>query len=201
MIGWLAIPDAVADPWWLHPAERAAWDRLRDPRRRAAWAFGRLAAKRLLRDRLTDTISLAEICLLPRIPRGRPCPTLGGRALSWCVSISHCDRFAVAGLGASGVGVDVVRPFPPGEGLLRSWFTPHERGAGIDVAVAWALKEAVYKAINAGERFVPRAVEILKTHGGYSCTYHGVPLGLHCRIGRIPGAAEVVAVVTADTAG
>jgi phosphopantetheinyl transferase len=201
VIGWLAIPAAVADPWWLHPAERAAWGRLRDDRRKAAWAFGRLAAKRLLRAHLADAVSLADICILPRIRHGRPCPTLGDRPLPWNLSISHSDRFAAALLGTGPVGVDVIRPFLPGEGFLGSWFTHREREwVGTDVAVVWALKEAVYKAVNFGERFVPRAVEIRATCGRYSCAYHGVTLGLRLRVESIIGTDEMVAVVTTDAA-
>lgn len=201
MIGWLAIPGAAADPWWLHPRERIVWERLRDPRRRAAWAYGRLAAKRLLRVPLADTVSPADICILPRIPRGRPCPTLDGRALPWGISIAHSERFAVAGLGTGPVGVDVTNPIRTGEGFLQNWFTPREREwVGAEAAAVWALKEAVYKAVNRGERFVPRAVEIQRQNGRYACAYHGVPLGLRCRVGPIPGADELLAVVTADPA-
>ena len=49
--------------------------------------------------------------------------------------------------------------------FLATWFTPSEQAwaneAGADVAcLVWAAKEAVYKAVNDGEKFAPRKIEI-----------------------------------------
>jgi phosphopantetheinyl transferase (holo-ACP synthase) len=45
------------------------------------------------------------------------------------------------------------------------------------IATLWALKEAVYKASNAGEAFVPRQVEIVpQGSDGFRCLYRGLPL-------------------------
>ncbi|MBM80494.1 MAG: hypothetical protein CMJ78_07865 [Planctomycetaceae bacterium] len=42
-----------------------------------------------------------------------------------------------------------------------------------DAVKTWALKEAVYKAINNGERFKPQQIEVLSEDGRYQCHVPG----------------------------
>ncbi len=67
-------------------------------------------------------------------------------------------------------------------GFRRLWFADAEqRWLAADpvrrTATLWALKEAVYKAVNAGESWDPRSVEI-QADGAedFRCLYRGLPL-------------------------
>ncbi|MEN9787039.1 MAG: hypothetical protein RLZZ299_2303 [Pseudomonadota bacterium] len=81
------------------------------------------------------------------------------------VSISHVDGRAVAvATRAAGAGVDLERIVPRDGALLRTWYTPEEQarfGSDRDVTIAWAVKEAVLKALGSGMRVSPRDVEVL----------------------------------------
>ena len=66
------------------------------------------------------------------------------------------------------------------ENFIRLWFTPAEQQwlreaeAPNLASVLWASKEAIYKALNAGESFAPRAVELLP---GGQASYRQMPVG------------------------
>ena len=67
------------------------------------------------------------------------------------------------------MGVDLVEPVRLGRGFVAQWFTPAERRwlhSDDFAAVAWAVKEAVYKATNRGEPFRPQSVEVFPSPDG-----------------------------------
>ncbi|MFQ5731096.1 MAG: 4'-phosphopantetheinyl transferase family protein [Planctomycetaceae bacterium] len=174
----------------LAPAEQAELDRFRDPSRREAWNWGRVLAKQLLREQLSDRVAAGDrIEIRSRNGGGqsvRPTVRVNGGPLDVCLSISHSNRGVfVAASTDRQLGVDLVdlSRFKPGS--LDAWFTEAEREhlKADDVkrqAVLWAIKESVYKAANAGEPFAPKSIEVDLT--GPRCRYRGRDFGDDCRI-------------------
>jgi phosphopantetheinyl transferase len=196
---------------WLTPREQLVYAQLRAGARRATWLAGRMLAKRLVADYV-----VANRLDFPTVERGRveidsgesgqrrlaPRIRIAGQVLPWSLSISHTQRgvlVALTSTPALRVGVDLVEPVVFGNGFTDLWFTPAERhwlrhrGEPHGASLLWAAKEAVYKAINRGERFYPRQIEILPdaTHG-LQCTSH-VPLTLRMAKTR-QGEVAVVAI-------
>jgi len=163
---------------WLSPAEREVWDRLTDPRRRRAWMCGRLLGKQLLLNAVVgapewdDRVGPAHIEIHSLDVLGRPTRprvTVGGRLQPWHLSIAHTVRsvlVAVAPSASMAIGVDLTPVDPSTRGFRELWLTPAERRwfeSTRDprlVATLWAIKEAVYKAANRGERFAPASIEV-----------------------------------------
>ena len=178
---------------WLSPGEREQHSRFRDAGRREAWLFGRLLSKRLILDCFADTISdPRSIQIRSRDARGRavrPCVLLDGRPQPWCLSISHSDRAVLVALCAApgfSLGVDLVvcQTYPAG--FLKTWFAPEEQAwlkqcGSEEASKLWAIKEAVYKAQNAGESFAPRRICVRRLRcQQYACSYDGVDLADDC---------------------
>jgi phosphopantetheinyl transferase len=200
---------------WLSPAEQAELARWRSPARRAQWMAGRRVAKRLVAEVLDLPIAdLCEIEVFSRDGAGRPVPPrvrVAGRILPWSISIAHTERGAMAAVcydPDATVGVDLVVLGRDWSGLVRTWFTPGEQhclgAAGHDgTATLWAVKEAFYKAVNAGEPFAPRQFEVHPAAARqYACTYHGAgAVGARCEgavhTGTIDGHVSAVAVLPA----
>jgi phosphopantetheinyl transferase len=187
--------DTCADSDWLTLRERAELARLRHPRRRETWRLGRLLAKRLLLEAAPEPLDGPEdLEILSRdseFRAVRPQVRLRGRRVPWCLSIAHAAGAALAAVAfdrGTTVGVDLVRPQALPPGFLETWFTERERNwltsqPAETVAVCWGLKEAVYKACQRGEAFVPRRVEILQDGShGVVCMYDGIPLATRARI-------------------
>jgi phosphopantetheinyl transferase len=82
------------------------------------------------------------------------------------------------------VGVDLAPCEPLTDSFVGLWFSPAEQrwsresNSAATARFIWAAKEAVYKAINQGEGFSPRDVEI---HKNGSCLYRQAPLD-DCRL-------------------
>lgn len=190
----------------LGPAERDELARFRDPERRRAWHAGRLAAKRLVLDRFPGEVGRApEIEVLSRSPEGvpkRPRVRVGGQLMPWRLSISHSGEHVYAALSEDpdvSVGVDLAPVAPYGAGFLKTWFTVGEQRAlraatPSEVATFWAVKEAIYKACNDGEKFAPALVEVRRTEQGLGATYRGVDLtgAVGISRGECPGHAAVL---------
>ncbi|HUG93103.1 MAG TPA: 4'-phosphopantetheinyl transferase superfamily protein [Planctomycetaceae bacterium] len=111
-----------------------------------------------------------EICSRDRAGRHvRPWVNVAGRRLPWCLSISHTTAGVLAALSLNPrvrVGVDLAPVQDRSPGFLRVWFTEREqerlRSRGPrEIACYWAAKEAAYKAVNDGQSFAPRQVEII----------------------------------------
>jgi phosphopantetheinyl transferase len=171
---------------WLAPRERQRYAGLGDRRRRCEWLAGRIMAKRLVSERLGfafASISPARIEIDSgdgRSRRLRPRVLVDDQPFGWRLSIAHSGRsllVALASSGQLGVGVDLVEPVDCGRGFAEFWFTPRERCWLTDPRlwpVAWAIKEAAYKATNCGEAFRPRTFEVLPApSGGFACLLRG----------------------------
>jgi phosphopantetheinyl transferase len=191
----------------LGARERAELARLRDLSRRRAWLLGRMLARQLLHEARGDW-DASEIEILSRDAQGRlnrPRIFRGGVEQSCSLSISHAARGAMAVLcGEPGVtvGVDLAPPEPLSGAFVQLWFTPGERewcreSDSPDTSTfIWAAKEAIYKAVNQGESFVPRDVEIRR---GGGCLYRKMPLA-NCRLERqlIDRQIAVIATIRSD---
>jgi phosphopantetheinyl transferase len=185
--------DAGPAEAWLVPRERRVYAGLCDRRRRMEWLAGRIAAKRLVSERLRPhdkTLSPARIEIDSGDGRGhrsRPRVLLDGRPVPWRLSIAHSGRSLLVALADGerpGVGVDLLDTVDCGRGFAEMWFTPREQRWLAKQPrlwpVAWAVKEAAYKAINRGEAFRPWAFEVLpRPGGGFSCLLGG------CRPGAL----------------
>ena len=184
------------DHSWLDRAEHRELDRLRDPIRRRTWLDARWLTKLLFCQEVGIGLS-RESLLRWRIlsssaaGRGRrPRLWRDGRELERSVSISHLSGQVLVAFGETAgiaIGADLVAAEPLGEGFLSMWFTEREREAVLgdnDSALrVWAAKEAVYKACNQDDGFLPRAIEILlDRQGRFSAVYRGQVLGDRCHI-------------------
>jgi len=178
---------------WLSPGESRMHARLGDSSRRQGWLAGRVLAKRMLLDHLAAGRKEGTELQPRRVEidsgdvrrRGRrPAVRLDGRSLPVSLSISHTDGAVLVALACEAgvsVGADLVDRAELGAGFARMWFTPAERrwleseGDPELAATIWAIKEAVYKAVNRGEAFRPRSVEVLPAgqDGRILATYPG----------------------------
>jgi len=104
--------------------------------------------------------------------------------MPWSLSISHTSErvwVALSTVRNVSLGIDLTPLQVYGDGFVRTWFTPAEQAALRSApperaAMFWAVKEAVYKACNVGEKFAPVAVEVRRTEEGLRCTYRAVDL-------------------------
>lgn len=178
---------------WLSPDEAQRVHSLKHAGRRRSWLAGRVLAKRMVLDHVVGDgmkrrgIHPARVEIRSGDVRGwrcRPAVWLDGRSLPVSLSISHTDQSVLVALvcraGVS-VGVDLVDHAILRARFVEFWFTEAERRwleTKTDsrwTAAVWAVKEAVYKAVNQGEAFRPRAIEVvLDSRSG----------GLHALVGR-----------------
>lgn len=188
---------------WLTDGERETLAGLQAQRRREEWLLGRWLAKKLILDQARVTpITPAplgecdvEIFSLDGLGRRtRPRIMIGGLAQSWSLSIAHSEDLVLVALSTHprvSVGVDVVAVQSWTNSSLEMWFTTAER-RWIETGAArpstlWAIKEASYKAVNQGEPFVPRKIEVRpEPDGGYGYMWHGVrtTVGHEIRVGE-----------------
>jgi phosphopantetheinyl transferase (holo-ACP synthase) len=105
----------------------------------------------------------------------RPVVRVFGAVQPWSVSISHVEGAVMAAACLDprvSVGVDVAWEERFSPGFLETWFTERERrqleDAGErEIAIRWAIKEALYKACQRGEGFAPRRIEVLSKERTY----------------------------------
>lgn len=170
----------------LTTTERAVLAELRAPERRQQWLAGRVLAKQLVASELalgTDPAKLpavlAQIEIVSLNADGKgvaPQATVSGQPWNGALSLAHqgdCVAAALLPDAKYGVGIDLVPDEPFGAGFADMWFTAAERAWALAESDApslpasiWALKEAVYKAINHGESFQPQAIEISRNTAG-----------------------------------
>jgi phosphopantetheinyl transferase len=191
---------------WLTAPERDELARFRHPLRRRQWLVGRWITKQLICETLYDA-ALNEIQILTRDGRGlgsRPIVSVRGCQLDGSLSISHTQRgvlVAVTATAAISVGVDLADNVPCDERFQRLWFTAGERrwinNDPRRAALAWAIKEAVYKACQTGQGWSPRLVEVAALPAGqFACTFHGRAVDeLQLSIEEIDSQLAVIATV------
>ncbi len=180
---------------WLSDAERLESERYRDPGRLREWLAGRWLAKQLLNEQFVPwSMDWRDIEVLSRNDKGqavRPMVRLMKIPQPWCVSISHSHRGALVAVSLEkgiDVGVDLAEKEELNSQSLVFWFSAKEREHlrqtdARQAAVSWAVKEAVYKAINTGESFVPKKFEVFPSRfGGYDCHYEGESLSPRLRV-------------------
>lgn len=202
---------------WLSECEREVYAGLRDVRRREAWLFGRILAKQLILERIAPpvgegVIHPAEIQIHSRdgMDRAiRPRVVLDGRLQHWFLSIAHSDQSVLVALSEApgvSVGADVMPVQALSDGFEEMWLTAWERGWLRNqrdkgkphlVSMLWAVKEAFYKAVNVGERFVPSRVEIRAgALGEYSLRLKGAEVGGLRRVHVEAVGEELIVIVT-----
>ena len=200
---------------WLSDRERRDAAQLRDTRRHRAWLSGRLLLKRRLVDRLSEDGSAggvhpSELEIISHNDAGRPArpaALLDGQPLDFRLSIAHTDHQVLVAVAPAhmAVGVDLVdAQFAPGNGFMRLWFTAAERqqlckGAAPSAAAIWAVKEAVYKAINRGEPFIPQQMEVGWQSGRPLICHAANPLAERCCLATwLTAEGDIAALATLD---
>jgi phosphopantetheinyl transferase len=138
----------------------------------------------------------------------RPCISINGREQPWSISISHSQQAILVALctdwGVS-LGVDLVDVAEYSGGFLETSFSSDERDwlrqdRPEQIATAWAVKEAVYKAYNAGEGFTPRRICVRPLPSGrYTCAYYDIDLTGICDIQTWQTADQAAAMATVAT--
>jgi phosphopantetheinyl transferase len=191
---------------WLGATERQELANLRDAGRRRQWLAGRWLAKQVIGEAF-NIDDPAQIDILTRDHRGRgvrPRVLTRLHDLQLSLSISHTELGVLAALSKSNrlsVGVDLVpRLLPAQDGFQGLWFTPRERqwvehDPQGRTAVLWAVKEAVYKAINKGQSWNPRHIEVRRQgRSEFECSYRGRRLsGLSISLDQFDGQTAAVA--------
>ena len=189
---------------WLTDRERQRLDSIRNDRRRNDWMGGRWLGRSLIQKQLGHEVLLRDIDINSRDSNGhavRPRIHVNGRREHW--SLSHTDLGVIAALGMNPqirVGVDVTRVESVQMSFLRTWFTESERQHLINtpertIAATWACKEAVYKAVNYGEKFTPRRFDVtISAADDVACRYNDHDLANSCDI-RVWDVGELVAAV------
>lgn len=146
--GHLATAEAL-----LTGPEREALARYTFPKRRKDWLLGRLAAKRAL---ATAGGWAPEAVSVLATESGRPAFAAPDESLAgWTLSITHGHGHAAALVAPGPAGVDLERVRAVPQGGWRFFLTERERAWLADAPlgpageiVVWALKEAVYKALD-----------------------------------------------------
>jgi phosphopantetheinyl transferase len=174
---------------WLSDAERREAERYRDEARLRQWLAGRFVAKQLLNEQLLPwSTDWRDVEILSRDGAGRavrPVVHVQRHPMPWCVSISHSARGVLVAVSidpAIRMGVDLAEMEELNQKSLVFWFTARERqrlreGNARRSAVCWAIKEAVYKAVNTGESFVPKKFEVFpRDKSLYECHHEGKSL-------------------------
>src|SRR5262249_30697969 len=151
----------------------------------------------------------AEIEIHSRDGLGRPTrPRVvwRGRLQPWAVSITHADPWvlvAVSRVPGVAVGVDLAPLENWSHGCAEMWLTPWERRKWHKtvnrriIATMWAIKEAVYKAINRGESFTPTRIEVCcRDDGEYAYRWDGLAPRVACRIEVVEVGQHIAALVT-----
>ena len=152
--GWVSVALAAASERGALPeAEQKVYGGRGTARRQADRLAGQLAGRRAIHP-LGGT-------LLERLSSGAPIaePAHIG------VSLSHQDGQALAvAMQMQQVGVDIEQVEPRPQAFVEEWFAPEEWPLLVDdgaCARAWAVKEAVLKALGVGMAVSPREVRVV----------------------------------------
>lgn len=202
---------------WLSPGERATYESLRAIERRATFLAGRMAAKQLVMECLEEGDGGAaaarpmdihiETRSSDRRRGDRPVVSVRGRRFRRAMSIAHTAKavlVAVAGERGVRIGVDLVRQDDRRLCRLTWCFTERERrwlaaAPGRTGGELWALKEALYKACQAGEGFAPARIDVAPDVAPSYPNLRGVVRSL--RRWHVDGHVAALAVVDAPDLG
>jgi phosphopantetheinyl transferase (holo-ACP synthase) len=155
---------------WLSAEELRYYSQFGDKLAALAWLGGRWCAKQLLCSHLGVTKSQrSRIHIQTRngLQQGvRPWVFLDGQLQSTKLSLAHSSRIVTAVLlreEVGEIGIDLTDPDDNHAAVREFWFSDHEVAwceAGVSPRVVWSLKEAIYKAVNQGEPFRPRGLDV-----------------------------------------
>ncbi len=178
--------DLTDSDHFLTPSERDALSKFRFPKRREEWLLGRWAAKSLVGSLPIYQNFSADEMEIDHAPGGAPYLRLpSGSAAPDCLSISHCNPYALCGLSLGPMlkfGVDLERIEPRAENFIEDYFTPSEREMvhaypvelrDLVATLVWSLKEAMLKALGVGLHWDTRRVEIMDTAALFAPNGHG----------------------------
>ena len=176
--------DVPCGDQWLSDGERARFNGLHIPKRRADWRLGRWTAKCATSGYLDlsgDPDGLAAVELLPA-PSGAPEVFLHGRAAPVVLSLSHSHGTGLCAIAQAGgeVGCDLETVESRSPEFLADYFTDEEQRLVAQtpavrrdqlLTLLWSAKESVLKALGCGLRLDTRSVntapaDFLQTHGG-----------------------------------
>lgn len=138
-------------PSALTRRERREYDGLPHTARQRDWLAGRCAAKRAVGARWNVSADRIELASAPSAA-----PRAGIRHRDGCwlplpdrLTIAHRDGVALAAVfpATASVGVDIERAGVLSRGELRYFLSESERSHDLDTTLAWALKEAAWKAL------------------------------------------------------
>jgi phosphopantetheinyl transferase (holo-ACP synthase) len=155
---------------WLSAEELSCYSSFGDKPTALAWLGGRWCAKQLLCSHLGVTkLQLSRIHVQTRNGQQqgvRPWVFLDGQLQSTKISLAHSSRLVAAvllGNEVGEIGIDITDHDANHAAIGEFWFSDHEVAwceAGVSPRVIWSLKEAIYKAMNQGEPFRPRGLDI-----------------------------------------
>ncbi len=171
-----------AESMWLSRRECLFLSEFRDASRREEWLLGRWLLKNMLASLAKASSCLHDLRRIEILPQKhnslstRPLLMFDGESTNFAVSLSHSDCGVLAGIADPlelNMGVDLVEERPVRDGFLKLWFTRNEQDflrTRRDLAMRfWGAKEASYKAIQKGERFVPTAFEVGVSDNDWHC--------------------------------
>ncbi len=197
-------------PDFLSKSEREEYDHWKADSRKKQWLSGRYLAKSLFQEHVLDEpVPFNQIEILSRNSIGqsvRPEIFSNGIKTDCSLSISHTEELAWTVLSLNNetrIGIDLVPEIQPQDkqsnsNHLLQWFTKREKenlransteesiNQGIFqhcIIKHWAIKEALYKAINHGESFSPLKIEILRSsEGSYDFIVNGENITHLCHL-------------------
>jgi malonyl CoA-acyl carrier protein transacylase len=150
---------------WMTEAELDDLRKRGTPKRQADRLAGRIAAKRAL---AALTGARAEQIRIENLASGQPIAMIDGQP-GPAISISHSGGVAVALASRVGrIGVDIEQIEPRSESFAEDWFAATEReflAGDEDLTLAWAVKEAVLKALGQGMALHPTEVQVRAVDG------------------------------------
>jgi 4'-phosphopantetheinyl transferase EntD len=183
---WMRLTGAERDQARAWPTER----------RRRQYVFGRLAAREAIRGLLEPRTFVSFIEILSESERA-PRVSVNGMLDGVLISISHSNRLAVAcawlahskNLASAGIDLECLRPNEVAGSTYA--FSRAERkllgrapeGPEIAALAAWTAKEAVWKALLAGQEIGPNAIEVKQQSLEQSCAVIQVKGPLLKRLG------------------
>jgi phosphopantetheinyl transferase (holo-ACP synthase) len=195
---------------FLSKSEWMEYDHWKADSRKKQWLSGRYLAKSLIQEHvLDDSDPFNQIEIRSRNSIGqsvRPEIFINGIKTDCSLSISHTEELAWAVLSLNNetrIGIDLVpeilsRDNQSNSKHLLQWFTNREKEnltadsteENIQKRIVqhyvikhWAIKEALYKAINNGESFSPLKIEILRSsEGSYNFIANGENITHLCHL-------------------
>jgi phosphopantetheinyl transferase len=154
----------------LSTEEKLVYERLTVPKRKRDWLLGRLSAKSAIGD--VFNVPPHAIQVVSVEGEGPGFLVRGEKQEAWHLSLSHGHGLAVALLAQQAVGVDLekLRPLEPAAWRFflseteQAWLKGDPLGP-YGAIVAWALKEAAFKALRGAAEALAQ-IQLLEAHQG-----------------------------------